>query len=643
MTSVSLLQICFISACSNALLLGNAHPLNINKALVGASRRPTTYARHRHHRRHNSYSSCLASPYRRRRTPSFIYWPGSLQKASHSFGSTARPNILPRRRKEVARRPKQMVDLHNSLEEAMLAPTPAQAPPTAQCGGGLQDDSNTNRPRMSEDCPPPPPPLDDDGVVETRSMRSESVASKSSNRLSLTIPIPIALPTAPSSRPTPTSSHMASYPPTPLDTPSLMSPVDPNDFITAIAAQERRVLELREELTRAESELNKLKKQWTNHEAHKKHAQIRNVEPMRPLVPHIDTPDDQISRRSIELDRRKALLLGQQSQQGTPTHQYRRRVFRGGHTRTLSLLSPTKPSTEGFAVHEDATRAENWKPATRQIDTPSGSGYTTIYPTPISKRASWAPRSVHQQTSGVKQIAEDLKTGLWTFMEDLRQATVGDEPITGQGTYLRGIDGNMRSTTRDGDANQDTIRASTSAARPHASSVFEYADETPTPASRFVDIEHKDDKEKENSERPGASRQDSSASQKMAALAKNGKRFSWTPLTIDSYDDNDWSNWESPTVKSPRWSGSTMNGDIITEGGGDENNNIRSPSPKKKASASRLRNQSPTTPSSANKLEELLPPVLNHLTPSNLKKTASNFMKEWEKSLSPPPQEAGGS
>jgi hypothetical protein len=39
--------------------------------------------------------------------------------------------------------------------------------------------------------------------------------------------------------------------------------------------------------------------------------------------------------------------------------------------------------------------------------------------------------------------------------------------------------------------------------------------------------------------------------------------------------------------------------------------------------------------SSGNKLEELLPPVLNRLTPSNLKETASNFMKEWEKSLSP--------
>jgi hypothetical protein len=372
---------------------------------------------------------------------------------------------------------------------------------------------------------------------------------------------------------------MASYPPTPLDTPSLMSPVDPSDFITAIAAQERRVLELREELSRAESELNRLKGQWTIHEAHKKRAEIRNVEPMRPIAPQADTPDDPATRRSTDLDRRKALLLGQQGQQNTPTqHQHRRRVFRGAHTRTLSLLSPTKPSGEGFAVHEDLTRAETWKPSTREADLPRASHYSTIYPTPLSKRASWAPRSVHQQTSGVKQIAEDLKTGLWTFMEDLRQATVGEEPITGQGTYLRGIDGNMRTTAREGDENQDTIRASTSRARPHATSVFDY-DQTPTPPSRFVNTDEREDKEKENIE--SQDKQTSagfSKSAKTAAMAKNSKRFSWTPLTIESYDDNDWSNWDSPTVKSPRWSGSTVNGDIITESC-DEENTKKPPSP----------------------------------------------------------------
>lgn len=47
-----------------------------------------------------------------------------------------------------------------------------------------------------------------------------------------------------------------------------------------------------------------------------------------------------------------------------------------------------------------------------------------------------------------------------------------------------------------------------------------------------------------------------------AGKAKSkGKHFSWQPLTLDSLDDNDWSNWESPSassVKSARWSGSTV-------------------------------------------------------------------------------------
>jgi hypothetical protein len=41
--------------------------------------------------------------------------------------------------------------------------------------------------------------------------------------------------------------------------------------------------------------------------------------------------------------------------------------------------------------------------------------------------------------------------------------------------------------------------------------------------------------------------------------------------------------------------------------------------------------------SSPNKLEDLLPQALmNRLTPSNLKRTASDFMKEWERSLASP-------
>jgi hypothetical protein len=349
----------------------------------------------------------------------------------------------------------------------------------------------------------------------------------------------------------PGSATVPAFPPTPLDTPSVLSPVDPNDFITAIAAQERRVLELREDLSRAESELARLKKQYATYEAYKKRAERRNVEPLRGLGPAAELYDETAIRRSVELDRRKA-LLGQQNQQATPERS-RRRVFTGSHTRTLSLLSPTKP-TGGSEDEPESRKSE-----------PTGR-YAPVTPELLAKRASWAPRST--QTSGVKQIAQDLKAGLWTFMEDLRQATVGDEPITGQGLYLRDGDGNMRLTlngslggsTSVGD--QDTIRATGANSRLRVTSAFEGTAASNPPAN----LTNKDDKEttqEEGKDREVASSRPRTLQRSKTDAAKPSKRFSWTPLTVDSYDDNDWSNWDSPNVSSPRWSGTTVNGDII--------------------------------------------------------------------------------
>jgi hypothetical protein len=317
-----------------------------------------------------------------------------------------------------------------------------------------------------------------------------------------------------------------------------MSPVDPNDFITAIAAQERRVLELREELGHAESDLARLKKQWATHEAYKKRAPRRNVEPIPGLGP-ANLQDETAIRRSVELDRRKA-LLGQQNQQ-TPERS-RRRVFTGRHTRTLSLLSPTK-TTSPFSAREDDEESEKFD---------SDDRFAPLTPALLAKRASWAARST--QTAGVKQLAEDLKSGLWTFMEDLRQATVGDEPITGQGTYIRSRDGTMRLATAEnpnGAGDQDTIRAPGNP-RPRVMSAF---DEIPKASKQAAAEEGEDDA----LPRPGLRRSKTDA----GAGAWSTKRFSWTPLSIDAVDDNDWSNWDSPSSSSPRWSGTTVNGDII--------------------------------------------------------------------------------
>ena len=108
-------------------------------------------------------------------------------------------------------------------------------------------------------------------------MRSYSIADpvRQSKRLSLTLPVQTDVANA-SYRTTPSPSK-STFPTTiPED---LASPTGPTDssFLTALAAQERRVLELREELLRAEQALKKLKSDWSAHEAQKKRHDEKRV------------------------------------------------------------------------------------------------------------------------------------------------------------------------------------------------------------------------------------------------------------------------------------------------------------------------------------------------------------------------------
>ncbi|KAL2197661.1 hypothetical protein P885DRAFT_35805 [Corynascus similis CBS 632.67] len=604
MTSSVLLRICFVSACANTLFnTSDTHSPNSHKAAVVARRTTRYHAALPLHRLPRRSLATPARPGRRRRI---------LHKQLHSFDLI---KILTKR-VETARRVRkrfqdmdEMVLLQRSMDENLRngASTPEERHHPSR--GGSRDDS---KPRRFPDDALSSPASQMNDLIETRSARSASTTSRSTNRLSLTLPIVPA--TAYPVRPAPASSTTPAFPPTPLDTPAVMSPVDPNDFITAIAAQERRVLELKEELNRAESDLARLKRQWATHEAYKKRTNRRNVEPISGLGPAADLQDETAVRRSVELDRRKA-LLGQQISNATPERS-RRRVFTGSHTRTLSLLSPTKP-TGPFSANDD-------EPQSARLD--SDIRFTPARSAAQVKRATWAARPT--QTAGVKQLAEDLKTGLWTFMEDLRQATVGDEPITGQGSYMRSRDSNMRFPVA-GHIDQDTIRASGNP-RARVQSAF---DETAKASETVENLE--DDS--------GSSRPTTLRRSKTDAGARPTKRFSWTPLTIDSYDDNDWSNWDSPSTSSPRWSGTTVNGDIIPsapEKRADAEETENTPLEKSPSQTRTARSPSPpaalSSASSPSKLEDLLPQALNKLTPSNIKRSAVDFMKEWERSLASP-------
>ncbi|KAH0497964.1 hypothetical protein TgHK011_005245 [Trichoderma gracile] len=400
----------------------------------------------------------------------------------------------------------------------------------------------------------PPPPLPrSDSFTRGRSRASPSV-SRHKNRLSLTLPVALPLGDGPRLADSPaimTASAItaSSVPQTPLETPASIatSPSNANEFIIAIAAQERRVLELKEELAQAETELARLKKQWASEEVYRKRSDSYRSDPFGNPQPGVDDDALVASRRSVELDRRKHILQGQG--QSTPA-QARRKVIRGGHARTLSLLSPVR--TESVFSLNEATQAD-------PITLPSVEQRVAQLTDPtLAKRSSWQPRSQQSVASvvGVPSIVEDFKLGFRAFVEDIRQITVGDEPVTGQSQRTM-------STAIANAREQDTIRPR--------------------------------------------------------------KNYSWTPLGFDSVDDSDWLNWDSPvSTKSARWSGSTVNSSGIDDI--PEKDDEEDAKPARKADASIL---SPA-------LEDLLPSVVHHLSPRNLKRTATNLMDEWEKSLVAP-------
>jgi hypothetical protein len=217
-------------------------------------------------------------------------------------------------------------------------------------------------------------------------------------------------------------------------------------------------------------------------------------------------------------------------------------VLRGGHARTLSLLSPPK-SDSGFAVHDDRDN----EPVRLPLPPVERRAAQLTNPN-LSKRASWQPQS-HRAQSSVPGLIEDFRLGLRTFVDDIRQITVGDEPISGQ-SPVRSPSQHRPSMSmgmgigRTTYGETETIRPS-NAARPKVSTAFDppsSVTSSPTPSATTTTSKSKEGTPQEKS-KPWRS-----------------KHFSWTPLSFDGLDDNGWDNWESPvSAKSTRWSGSTIN------------------------------------------------------------------------------------
>lgn len=259
--------------------------------------------------------------------------------------------------------------------------------------------------------------------------------ARKNKRFSLTFPIQTSTLNV-SRTPSPTRS-IASNATTTLPE-SVASPTG-ESFLSALAAQERRVLELKEELLKAEKELGKMKKEWAINEATKKRHDVRKLQKLQSLnaagpvkAGKEEDTDGSSAWMQQEMERRKALLSNSKT--------FNRTVFSGSrHARTLSLLTPStaslapsNPDNERIIRGRDPPirSPEKLERPGLPLRVSTDQDLTTAVAETADESIDLdLPQEVLLKTG--RKIASDFKDGLWTFIEDLRQATVGEEGVNG--------------------------------------------------------------------------------------------------------------------------------------------------------------------------------------------------------------------
>lgn len=419
-------------------------------------------------------------------------------------------------------------------------------------------------------------------------------------------------------------------------------PTDPSAFLTAVATQERRVLELKEDLQRAEMDLDKLKKQWALHEATRKRDESRNIGRLETFKgasdrPPFFEPHREGAPKSKELERRRAKYAG--------TKQPQRKVFSGSRlTRALSLLAPNpstcdRQSRIGGALRLSDANSTDPKLGRSSI-VPDSVGYTTASPTgsaPASMLIGVGqPKDAILQTG--KQIVGDFKQGLWTFIDDLRQATVGDEAVHGP---VRSADDRALSSS----TNRQTARKPTTRTGLHLKN-------RPTPKQRDVIV----DVPAAYLQITGHGGDPSLIELNRGHWERNGvKSMPTAPYDSNSRDENNdnasldgdgWENWDSPTARSVspyRWtdvtsaSGQTDSSSTV---GSSSRTSMRYVAFRQMWYLSCSSTHSMPRPIisslSPSKRNEIPWPAMTKFSPGNLRRIASTLMSGWEKSLALP-------
>ncbi|KAK5019227.1 hypothetical protein LTR16_000801 [Cryomyces antarcticus] len=412
------------------------------------------------------------------------------------------------------------------------------------------------------------------------------------------------------------------------------SPPGPTDtcFLIALAAQERRVLELKEELHRAELDLQKLKKRWASHEATTKRNGVLRVQQLRPLETAtlnveytVDDSDGSSAWIQKEMERRKALLSGAKS-----SH---RKVFSGSrNTRALSLLSPDKATSNSPCPQriQDRTKRPSpisWTSTTSDLTAELADA---LYDSNDDRSL---PREDLLRTG--RQMATVFKDGLWTFIEDLRQATVGDEGV--HGTQSRPPQSALNVANRRKVAGRPSSRSSANATggRPTMTKTSSSSGLPIRPAMQtrpsgdlpLTDIGGSFWKENGlGTPKPAAAPKITKATKLSPSPRKSSHRPTNSIGSWDAWDDS------AQDTDSAQSSSRTS----ISEG----RTSVATDSSSRRTSTS-SNDDTPRQRDSTNadKRESIPWPALAKLSPSVLKRTASHLMSEWERSSSPSPDE----
>ncbi|KAK9326195.1 hypothetical protein V1517DRAFT_312053 [Lipomyces orientalis] len=278
---------------------------------------------------------------------------------------------------------------------------------------------------------------------ETEPTPSQQLRERRRNRsfrLSLSIPTAVA-PSSPITEEPSVAPELFVSPKLPTVSKSNAEPAiyeDSTDFLTLLAAKQRRVLELRDELSKAEIDLKQLQQQWSAHE-----DRTRRSVQLQAVSGHSNSARNRISFDSSRVGNSgsKNTHPGPTSNPSVTTSTDNKRLSGAGIGRLLSPSFPfpsppkTAPSGRPFAPRTSSLNDSSSSSATASMAAAGGADYPGTndefeYDYDNNNNVNIPIRADEVIHMG-RRLAEGINNHLWNLFDDIKQAAIGEDLVAG--------------------------------------------------------------------------------------------------------------------------------------------------------------------------------------------------------------------